>query len=130
MKKFFRNHNLTEAEFTNLHSSDQKRSLSNLPLSDDLDHLCDFPNSYITPENFHTQHGASNDFFVLHINTRSEKLEKIVIQLGKLPEIIAISETKLQPEFKMQLQGYNFIQNNSNANAGGVTQNNSNTKKL
>ena len=99
-------------------------------MSDDLDHLCDFPNSYITPENFHKQHGTSNDFFVLHINTRSEKLEKIVIQLGKLPEIIAISETKLQPEFKMQLQGYNFIQNNSNTNAGGVTQNNSNTKKL
>ena len=43
-----------------------------------------------------------------------------MIQLGKLPELIAISETKLRAKFKMQLQGYNFIQNNSNTNAGGV----------
>ena len=41
-------------------------------------------------------------------------------QLGKLPEIMAISETKLHSEFKMQLQAYTFIQNNSNTNAGGV----------
>ena len=79
----------------------------------------------ITPKNFHKQHNTSNDFFLLHINTQSlnknfEKLEEILIELGKLPEIIAISETKLQAEFKMQLQGYNFIQNNSNTNAGGV----------
>ena len=41
-------------------------------------------------------------------------------QLGKFPEIIAISETKQHSEFKMQLHGYTFIQNNSNTNAGGV----------
>ena len=41
-------------------------------------------------------------------------------QLGKLPEIIAISEIKLHSEFKVQLQGYTFIQNNSSTNAGGV----------
>ena len=62
---------------------------------------------------------------MLRINTRSlnknfEKLEEILIQLGKLPEIIAISDTKLRAEFKMQLQGYNFIQNNSDTNAGGA----------
>ena len=41
-------------------------------------------------------------------------------QLGKSPEIIAISETKLHTELKMQLQDYNFFQNNSNTNAGGA----------
>ena len=91
------------------------------------DNLCDFPNNYITPEKFHKQYATStdDDFFMLHINTRSlnkhfEKLEEFVTQLGKLPEIIAISETKLHSEFKMQLQGHTFIQNNSNTNAGGV----------
>ena len=124
-EEMFPYHSLNEAEFANLNSSDKKRSLSDLLMSDDLDHLCDFPNRYITPENFHKQNGTSNDFFVLHINTRSlnknfKKLVEILIQLGKLPEMIAISETKLQAEFKMQLHGYNFIQNNSNTNAGDV----------
>ena len=91
------------------------------------DNLCDFSNNYITPEKFHKQYATStnDDFFMLHINTRSlnkhfEKLEEFVTHLGKLPKIIAISETKLHSEFKMQLQGYTFIQNNSNTNAGGV----------
>ena len=53
----FHSHNLTEAEFANLNSSDKKRSLSNLAMSDDLDHRCDFPNSYITSKNFHKQYG-------------------------------------------------------------------------
>ena len=62
---------------------------------------------------------------MLHINTRSfnkhfEKLGEFVTQLEKLAETIAISETKLHSEFKMQLQGYTFIQNNSNTNAGGI----------
>ena len=91
------------------------------------DNLCDFSNNYITPENFHKQYATTtnDNFFMLRINTRNlnkhfEKLEKFVTQLGKLPEIIAISETKLHSEFKMQLQGYTFIQNNSNTNADGV----------
>ena len=71
------------------------------------DNLSDFSNNYITPEKFHKQYATStnDDFFMLHINTRSlnkhfEKLEEFVTQLGKLPEIIAISETKLHSEFK------------------------------
>ena len=37
------------------------------------DNLCDFSNSYITPEKFHKQYAIStnDDFFMLHINTRS-----------------------------------------------------------
>ena len=119
-------HNLNKAEFSEIHSNEGKSSLSNfLHMFDD--NLCDFSNNYITPENFYKQYATStnDDFFMLHINTRSlnkhfEKLEEFVTQLGKLPEIIAISETKLHSEFKMQLQGYTFIQNNSNTNAGGV----------
>ena len=91
------------------------------------DNLCDVSNNYITPEKFHKQYATStnDDFFMLHINQYTkfkhyEKLEEFVTQLGKLPGIIAISETKLHSEFKMQLQGYTFIQNNSNTNAGGV----------
>ena len=99
--------------------------MSDLQTLNDLGHLCDFPSSYITPKNFHKDHGTTNDFFMLHTNTRSsnknfKKLEEFVTQLGKSPEIIAISETKPHTEFKLQLQGYNFFQNNSNTNAGGV----------
>ena len=91
------------------------------------DNLFDFSNNYIIPEKFHKQYATStnDDFFMLHINTRGlkknfEKLVEFMTQLGKLPEIIAISKTKLCSEFKMQLQGYTFIQNYSKTNAGGV----------
>ena len=75
-------------------------------MSDNLDYLCDFPRSYITPENFHKQHGTSNGLFLLRINIRSlnknfETLEEILMQLGTLSNIIAISEAKLRSEFKI-----------------------------
>ena len=35
-------------------------------------------------------------------------------------DIVAISETKLKSNFSTHLEGYNFIQENSNTNAGGV----------
>ena len=44
----------------------------------------------------------------------------MLVELGKLPDIIAISETKLQTKFNLCLNGYNFIQNNSSTKAGGV----------
>ena len=44
----------------------------------------------------------------------------MLVELGKLPDIIAISETKLQAKFNFCLNGYNFIQNNSSTKAGGV----------
>ena len=37
-----------------------------------------------------------------------------------MPEIIAISETKLNSNLKTFLPGYTFIHNNSPTNAGGV----------
>ena len=62
---------------------------------------------------------------MLHVNIRSlnknfEKLEDILTQIPKLPDIIAISETKFNNKLTFHLQGYNFIQNNSKTKAGGV----------
>ena len=37
-----------------------------------------------------------------------------------MPDIIAISETKLHSKFCFYLEGYNFIQQNSSTKAGGV----------
>jgi len=44
----------------------------------------------------------------------------LLLDIGKTPEIIAISETKLQTKFNTYLPGYSFIQNDSETNAGGV----------
>ena len=42
------------------------------------------------------------------------------MQLGKSPDIIAISETKLNCKFNYHLDGYIFEQCNSKMQAGGV----------
>ena len=42
------------------------------------------------------------------------------MQLGKTPDIKAISETKLKANFSFLLEVYNFIQKDSKSNAGGV----------
>ena len=47
-------------------------------------------------------------------------LEELITQIGKIPNIIAISEAKLKSKFFMFLPGYTFIQQNSITNAGGV----------
>ena len=81
----------------------------------------DTDNSYITVNDFQNKYAQSNESFLLHINIRSinknlERLEELLVKLGKLPDIIAISETKLQTKFNFCLNGYNFIQNNSFTN--------------
>ena len=87
--------------------------------------LPDTNNCYMTAEDFQCQYKYNKDFFLMHINIRSlnknfEKLEELLIQLGKMPDITAISETKLKLNFSTHLEGHNFIQENSNTNAGGV----------
>ena len=62
---------------------------------------------------------------MLHFNIRSlnrhfDKLEELLVQLGKTTDIIATSETKLQANFSFLLEGYNFTQKDSKSNAGGV----------
>ena len=61
----------------------------------------------------------------MHLNIRSlnkniDKLEEFLLELGKLPEIIALFGTKLKNSLLYFLDGYKFIQANSDTNAGGV----------
>ena len=64
---------------------------------------------------------------LLHLNTRSlpknqNKLEDLLSFCEKLPEFIAITETKLNATniTQIDLENYNFEHVNSNTNAGGV----------
>ena len=68
-----------------------------------------------------------NNFFVLHLNTRSltknhDKIEELLNELNFFPEIISISETKLNPQktININICNYDFIHNDSPTNAGGV----------
>jgi len=66
----------------------------------------------------------NNNFFMLHSNIRSlrknsEKLEELLSDIKKMPEIIAISETKLKTKVNSFIDGYEFIQNDSPTNTGG-----------
>ena len=65
--------------------------------------------------------------FLLHINTRSlaknlNQVKDLLIFIGKIPNIIAISETKLRDGgFRnMGLTGFDFVHHSSPTNAGGV----------
>ena len=80
---------------------------------------------YISIPDFQNLYANNTDFCILHINIRSlnkniEKLEELLLLLGKMPEIVAISETKLNSNLKTFLPGYIFIHNNSPTNVGGV----------
>jgi len=60
----------------------------------------DHENYYRNTQDFHLQYSNKNHFSIIHINIRSliknfEKLEELLANLGKTPELIAISETKL-----------------------------------
>jgi len=68
----------------------------------------------------------SNDLSLLHCNIRSlhkniEKLELIVSPCSKTPDIIALSETRIkETSITAPLPGYNFINENSQSQAGSV----------
>ena len=65
---------------------------------------------------------------LLHINIRSlvknfDSLHQMIIKLPVKPDLIAITETKLNKNSNInfiQLKNYTFIHNDSNTNAGGV----------
>ena len=67
-----------------------------------------------------------NDLSLLHCNIRSlykniDKLEEIVTPCSKPPDIIALSETRIkETSIIATLPGYNFINENSQTQAGGV----------
>ena len=69
-----------------------------------------------------------NDLFLIHVNIRSlqkniDKLTQYILQLKKLPDVIAITETKLNKDLiynNIDIDGYNFVHSDSTTNAGGV----------
>lgn len=72
---------------------------------------------------------TSNNFSYFHINIRSlkknlEKIEELLINLDTLPDIIALTETKInkkaQTYFPNQLFDYQLIHADSDTNSGGV----------
>jgi len=83
---------------------------------------------YATHADFvsHTDKLMSNDLSLLHCKIRSlykntEKLEEIVTPCSKPPDIIALSETRIkETSIIATLPGYNFINENSQTQAGGV----------
>ena len=70
---------------------------------------------------------SKNKFSLLHVNIRSltknlEKLEELLADITTLPDIIAITETRLKNSmnFGFRLQGYSIEYHDSPTNAGGV----------
>ena len=82
-------------------------------------------NQYLNTQDFNHKFAKTTNFFILLVNIISlkkniNKLEELLLKLGKLPDIIALSETKLKNSFSYFLDGYKFIQPNSDTNAQGV----------
>ena len=68
-----------------------------------------------------------NNLFTLHFNTKSlpknhDKIEEFLSELNVLPEIISISETKLnsQSTSNVNIAQYDYFHNDSPSKAGGV----------
>ena len=68
----------------------------------------------------------SNDLSLLHCNIRSlyknmDKLEEIVTPCSRRPDIITLSQTRIkETSIIATLPGYNFTNENSQTQAGGV----------
>ena len=76
-----------------------------------------------------TYEKSKNDFFLIHLNTRSlpknhDKLEELLNELETRPELISISETKLSSRnvSNINIAGYDFfhIDSPTNADGGGL----------
>ena len=70
---------------------------------------------------------SKQDFFILHFNVRSlpkniNKLDEFLNDFQRMPDAIAISETKLNSNnvSKIKIPYYNFLRSDSSTNAGGV----------
>ena len=70
---------------------------------------------------------TKNDFFIQHFNVRSlpknkEKIEEFFDDMTRLPDVIAISETKLNSNSvsNLNLPNYTFLRKDSPTCAGGV----------
>ena len=68
------------------------------------------------------------NLFLMHFNVRNkqknvDKLSAFLSELNILPDVLAISKTKLKPNnltITIDMQGYIFIRNNSSKNFGDV----------
>ena len=72
-------------------------------------------------------HASPNDFFLLHFNVRSlsknkDKIDEFLHDFERLPDLVAISETKLNENStsNISIPNYCFLRNDSPSNAGGV----------
>ena len=77
--------------------------------------------------NFFYQANKYHGFSIMHFNIRSlpknlASLNDLILTVKQTPEIIAISETKLQDEniYNISIPGYVFLNTNSPTSAGGV----------
>ena len=139
---------LTDAEFMSLGASDMPyycpacngklfpfngisdndfKSLLIEPRYDNLTRVNVIGGQYCSATQLKDIYSHSNDFTLLHVNTRSimknlDKLEELLYDLAIKPDITAISETKLKDNtpFKPSLPNYLFVNSNSKTNAGGV----------
>ena len=84
---------------------------------------------YFTPTQLSnlTRKNNKSDFFMLHLNTSSlpknhDKIEELLNEFETGPEIISISETKLNSRCtsNFDIFGYDFLHNDSPTKAGGV----------
>ena len=68
------------------------------------------------------------NLFLIHFNVRTlqknfDKLTNYILQMKKLPDIIAITETKLaknQIVVNIDIERYNFIHSDSSSRAGDI----------
>ena len=72
-------------------------------------------------------HASPNDFFLLHFNFRSlsknkDEIDKFLHDFERLPDLVAISETKLNENStsNISIANYCFLRNDSPSHAGGV----------
>ena len=81
----------------------------------------------ISRQNKLSSNNNKNNLFTVHINTRSllknhDKIKEFLSELNVLPEIISISETKLNSRStsNVNIAQYDFLHNNSPSKAGDV----------
>ena len=77
--------------------------------------------------NFFYETKKHHGFSIIHLNMRSlpknlTSLQDIILTVKGTPEIIALSETKLQEKniYNISIPGYAFLNTNSPTSAGGV----------
>ena len=104
-------------------ASDEIKSLHNINLDSGTNN-----SQYLTVKEFSnlSSNGNCNDFINLQINIRSltknfDKLVELLKLMKVLPDLITISETKLNGASCLPvLPGYHFVNSNSKTKAGGV----------